>query len=94
VARGLDGVVRVVPPGRTSDGRVCPACGAISISRILYGYPLFSQEIRAEIDAGRAELGGCFVGPDQADRRCRACGARFRADGRRPRTAGPDRGGA
>ncbi len=65
----------------TRQGRVCPGCGSIAIARILYGYPGFGPEVQAEVDAGRAVLGGCLVWPGQAQRRCRSCGLRFQADG-------------
>jgi hypothetical protein len=66
-----------------ADGpAACPSCGSATIAWILRGYPVFSEQLESDLDAGRVVLGGCLVGPDQASHRCNACGLEFRADGR------------
>jgi hypothetical protein len=58
---------------RASDAAVVVPVGEIDLATV--------GDVQAEVDAGWAVLGGCLVGRDPADRRCRSCGTRFRADG-------------
>lgn len=39
----------------------CPRCGSKDTARILYGYPLFSDELEEKMDAGKIVLGGCRI---------------------------------
>lgn len=39
----------------------CPECGSARIAKILYGLPIFSEELEAEMEAGQIVLGGCVV---------------------------------
>jgi rubredoxin len=74
------------PSGPTKDRiearSACPRCGSAKVAQILWGYPRFSEELEADLAAGRVVLGGCMVGPDQASHACTACGLEFRSDGR------------
>ena len=60
----------------------CPRCGSADVAWILRGYPAFSQELDADLLAGRVILGGCLVWDEQSDHLCKACGIPFREDGR------------
>ena len=53
----------------------CPKCGAVEVLEIVYGKPTAEAQIRA--DRGEFELGGCIVTPDDPNRVCTACGARW-----------------
>jgi len=60
----------------------CPVCGGKPVASILWGMPIFSDELQAMIDAGKVVLGGCCPGP--ADWQCTHCGQEFarRQDGK------------
>ncbi|MFT7479861.1 MAG: hypothetical protein ACI80N_003168 [Gammaproteobacteria bacterium] len=49
----------------------CPACGSRKTIPIVYGMP--GMELIKQVERGQVVLGGCLVGPDQPDRRCREC---------------------
>lgn len=60
------------PKGPCPDRPMCPRCGSDAVVPIIYGYP--GPELLAEAEAGQVELGGCLVGGDEPDWRCRQCG--------------------
>ncbi len=39
----------------------CPYCGSKNTARILYGMPVFSDELQAKMDSGKLHLGGCCI---------------------------------
>ena len=39
----------------------CPRCGSKDTARILYGMPVFSDELQEKMDAGKIVLGGCCI---------------------------------
>ena len=39
----------------------CPYCGSKNTARILYGMPVFSDELQAKLDSGKLHLGGCCI---------------------------------
>ncbi len=41
--------------------RKCPKCGSNSVARILYGYPIPSEELEKELEEGRIIMGGCCI---------------------------------
>ena len=53
--------------------RKCPKCGAKTIASILYGLPDFSEELKADIDAGKIVLGGCCIDPKNPIWKCTTC---------------------
>jgi transposase-like protein len=53
--------------------RKCPRCGSERIARILYGMPAFPEELRRELEAGRAVLGGCVVTGNDPRWQCTSC---------------------
>ena len=61
----------------SSVSPTCPQCGSSEVARIQWGYPALSDELEADVEAGRVVLGGCLVGPDDATHQCRACGWTF-----------------
>ena len=76
-------VVAMDEPRATSDAPpACPRCGSAKVAWILWGYPMLSQELEADVASGSVVLGGCVVWPDQASHQCNACGLEFRSDGR------------
>lgn len=59
---------------------ICPKCGRKPVARILYGMPEFSEQLNADMAAGKIVLGGCVVTDDDPDWQCTQCGQQiFRA---------------
>ena len=54
----------------------CPDCGGGGI-RIVYGLP--GLEATEAAERGEVALGGCIVGDDDPNLRCRACGNEWSA---------------
>jgi hypothetical protein len=76
---------------RNSDhgGDCCPQCNSKHVARLVYGLVLLpTPELRAELDAGRARLGGCCISDISPKWCCVACGRRWglssRPDGSAP----------
>jgi hypothetical protein len=44
---------------RSRKPRKCPACGFAPVGSILYGFPLYSEHLQAEMDSGKTIIGGC-----------------------------------
>ena len=61
----------------------CPACGSNRVADILYGLPDFSDELCAELDAGRTVLGGCCLTGDDPEWQCVECEAKTYRTGSR-----------
>lgn len=61
--------------------RACPSCGSTKLARIQYGLPPPGAGHDPRLEDGSVVLGGCLVGPDSPDLRCRACGHEYRGDG-------------
>ena len=53
--------------------RKCAGCGSTRIASILYGMPIFSPELEADMNAGRVALGGCCVMEDDPVWQCAGC---------------------
>jgi hypothetical protein len=51
----------------------CPECGSARVAKILYGFPIFSEELEAQIKAGQIILGGCVVTNLDPFWRCTDC---------------------
>lgn len=51
----------------------CPKCGSIRIARYLYGEPMFSDQLQADLDAGKIVLGGCIITGDDPKWKCMEC---------------------
>jgi hypothetical protein len=57
----------------------CPRCGSRDIATILYGMPVFDDELRSKIDVGKLRLGGCCSGEPAPKYFCNGCGKGFAA---------------
>ena len=55
----------------------CPWCGSTDVAWYLWGMPGFSEELEADLAAGRIAIGGCCIGPVDPSHRCNACGRDF-----------------
>jgi hypothetical protein len=65
----------------------CPQCGSSNLAKVVYGEPVPSAVLEADIRAGRVVLGGCIVTGEQPTDHCRDCGKEFRASPRKGYTA-------
>ena len=53
----------------------CSRCGATSWVPIMYGLPVFDDDLMAALDRGDIATGGCVVSPNQPLWQCRRCEA-------------------
>ena len=55
--------------------KVCPECKSKNITETIYGLPGGppDKELQKEIDAGRAEFGGCCIYPESKRLHCNDC---------------------
>jgi hypothetical protein len=60
---------------RTRRPQKCPSCGSQRVGTILRGTPALSDELEADIDAGRVIIGGCCVSDEDPTWACADCGA-------------------
>ena len=51
----------------------CPKCGSLIVARILYGFPAYSEELEADMKAGRVAIGGCCITGDDPAWKCMEC---------------------
>jgi len=51
----------------------CPKCGSERVARILYGEPIGSESLMADLKAGRIVLGGCCITGDDPIWQCLSC---------------------
>lgn len=59
---------------RSRRPRTCPSCGSGRVGTILWGMPAFSEQLEADIAAGRVIIGGCCVSDDDPTWACADCG--------------------
>lgn len=57
----------------------CPNCGSTDTARILYGYPVESEELRKDLEDKKVHLGGCVIEDETIDRHCNICDTDFRS---------------
>ena len=50
----------------------CPSCGSNKVVPILYGMP--GPELIEAYQKGEVELGGCVIGDNDPEWRCKVCG--------------------
>ena len=55
----------------------CPICGGKETAPILYGLPLFDEEMERRIRDHEVYLGGCMVSPENPQIHCFSCGTNF-----------------
>lgn len=51
----------------------CPSCGSEAVSRLFYGLPRFSDELRVDLDTELVVLAGCSFTEDDPVWLCRGC---------------------
>lgn len=54
--------------------RTCPVCKSKRIATILYGYPIYSEDLQRKLDKGKVTIGGCFITEDGPKWKCADCG--------------------
>ena len=57
---------------------VCPYCKSDKVAQILYGEPMFTDELSRALAEGKVVLGDCVPKPD--NRACLNCQERWRAE--------------
>lgn len=55
----------------------CPQCGGSNVAEILWGLPVFNEELERKLDEGSIVLGGCCITGDDPEWRCNNCGCEF-----------------
>lgn len=78
-------LVKSPPDGQRAENRIavaakpesCPRCGFAPVANILYGYPVFTDELKQEIATGNIVLGGCLVPRDAPRWKCSQCRTPF-----------------
>lgn len=51
----------------------CPKCGSKNVASILYGLPMFGEELERQLEGGEDTLDGCIVTGDNPIWHCSAC---------------------
>ena len=64
-------------PTKVGARHRCPRCASRGIARIMYGYPIFDDELQAQLDSREIVLGGCVLIGDDPEFRCHKCGLEF-----------------
>lgn len=55
------------------DSTKCPKCGSRRMATILYGLPLFNEELDESLRRGEVTLGGCCITGSDPDKECHDC---------------------
>ena len=55
----------------------CPICGGKETAPILYGMPVFDEELERRLRDRELVLGGCLVSPFNPQYHCFGCGENF-----------------
>ena len=55
----------------------CPACGNSTVASIMYGLPVFTDELKRAVAEGKIVLGGCVISGRDPRWKCTSCGALF-----------------
>ncbi len=55
----------------------CPRCGSRNTARILYGMPVYSEDLQKKLDSKKVILGGCCVTEADPKYHCNDCGEGF-----------------
>ena len=61
----------------TSKPDKCPECGSGKVASILYGLPIFDEDLERRLNAGEVILGGCCMRGDDPLRHCMECHHRW-----------------
>ena len=57
--------------------RKCPHCGSSDTADILWGLPVFSEELEKAVADRTIVLGGCCISENDPSFHCNACGKNF-----------------
>jgi primosomal protein N' len=55
----------------------CPECGSEKVASILYGLPMFDEELERQLNAEEVVLGGCTITDDDPLWHCVECQHRW-----------------
>ena len=55
----------------------CPECGSAKVASILFGLPMFDEELKRQLNAGEITLGGCCTTGDDPLWHCNGCHHRW-----------------
>jgi len=56
---------------------ICPHCKSNKVAKIVYGLPMFSEDLEKELTEGKVVLGGCVVPDNPRLYACKDCGKKF-----------------
>jgi len=62
---------------RDFEDVVCPKCGTKNVAKILFGRPIWCDELKEKIDSGEIVLGGCIVDKEYPVYECNQCQERW-----------------
>ncbi len=54
--------------------RKCPKCGSNKVAAILFGLPVYSENLQQDMDSGKIVLGGCCISAHDPTWQCIDCG--------------------
>jgi hypothetical protein len=57
----------------TSKPAQCPRCGSEKVASILYGLPIFDEELKRRLNAQEVILGGCIISGNDPLWHCVEC---------------------
>ena len=58
---------------RKYENAKCPKCDSANVAKILYGKPIWCDELKMKLDCGEITLGGCIINPDCPIYKCNDC---------------------
>ena len=78
LGRYIDGISKDKTKDENKNSKiVCPYCQSTSIAEIMYGEPVFDDELEEALRNGEIYLGGCCYYPDSPEYHCNKCGKNF-----------------
>lgn len=58
---------------QSSDNPVCSKCKSTNITKYLWGFPVFSNQLMSDVEEGRVILSGCIINGGESDFYCNNC---------------------
>lgn len=61
----------------TEHNPECPFCGSHNVAKILWGEPIFTEDLERELKSKTVVLGGCCIAFDSPEYHCNDCNKDF-----------------